>query len=1460
MDYVDLDRRFRDLKSDAPEESALLALAGHDAMGSLNWATLLKSKRVLLLAEAGSGKTCELQAAAGRLRGEGTSAFFLPLEMLQADDVASVLAAEPDLAELFHRWRNDTEETAWFFLDAVDELKLAGGKLDTALGRLAASIGAAHPRARLVVSSRPSDWQAIGDLETLKRRFPPLPPTAAVPVFHDEKEFTKHVFRRRRKDEEEKPKDDCPEFRAVELMDLDRKQIERFATAAGVPDVPAFLTEIDKHDAWIFAGRPLDLNDLIGVWTDHGRLGSRLEQHETAVRQGLQERPDRQDAHLSPDRARDGARRLALTLALTGKRTIRAPERAFGQGTDASALDAAAVLRDWKDAEIGSLLRRSLFDPATYGRVRFHHRTIQEFLAAERLRELCAKGMTQSELQRFLFAERYGERVVIPSRRPLAAWLAFWNDSVANEVLAREPEVLIRHGDPQSLSLAARGQLVRRYTSAYGDGGWRGLHLSDTEVRRLAKSDLAPVIRACWNAPHSNGEVDELLLRLIWLGAIEACADIAANVTMDQARTDFARIVAIRALAACGKTSDLRRLGSDMLTNSASWPVSIIYHTIGDLFPSALTVHEVGQLIRATPEPKNMIDGLGWALYQLAGQLDVRSAGDELRTLLTDMIWQGRTEPLEAYNPQSDFGYLCPALLKLCVRQLEARLPLSPERLRSCVIANRFRADRSLGSEELLALQAHVSDGSSELRSRMLDAQFAFVETLEPDSAVQARFRVEHGGLFQRRDEDWPWLLEKLAARGSPMRGVVLDMLAWAWWRRGREDTDMAQLQQAVADDPILGSVLERETTPQPPSPAMEEHEARMAEIRARDEAEDAANERSWQAFKRELESNADFMFGAEKGSDTLWNLVRWLGFRKHEGARVAQSNWRDVGAVVGAEIGRRFEAGLCKYWRDETPSLRSTRPPDDSNGNCGDAKMALTGLLIEVAQGDRWPDELGAEEALRAAQWATLELNGFPEWLTQLADRHPDAVQTALRAELVVEAQRFTTDQHPQILNAIAYGPDNIKQLMLSELRPLALNWDVGPHVPAAGGPLAQLLKIITQFDRSGAALIDECERRFRLDPANGGVWLHALAACDLPRAVRVMRSALADLPEDRRGTSGVAWIGALFGDDFHTRIPVRLDGDAAFLLELTKLAYEVVRREDDVHHDGVYTPDERDDAERARNRIFTAVVQLPGGDAHRALLELAQHAQFAHIADRMRRLAHDRAAADSEPDPTKVEDVVAIDARLEAPPQTRDALFETMKARLDDIEFDLQNHDFDERPALRLIKKEQDIQPLLARKLQCAARGAYTVSREEEVAERKKTDIRLAATTFNGRAVIEIKLGDNWSVNELEEAISTQLLSQYLRHPDCSSGCLLVTYAGRKGFQNPDDDKPMEFSAVIERLSVRAQAVEQAKEGLVRICVIGLDLRDGQCRPPAKAVRPSSARMPRSRHTKAPRGPGGL
>ena len=123
---------------------------------------------------------------------------------------------------------------------------------------------------------------------------------------------------------------------------------------------------------------------------------------------------------------------------------------------------------------------------------------------------------------------------------------------------------------------------------------------------------------------------------------------------------------------------------------------------------------------------------------------------------------------------------------------------------------------------------------------------------------------------------------------------------------------------------------------------------------------------------------------------------------------------------------------------------------------------------------------------------------------------------------------------------------------------------------------------------------------------------------------------------------------------------------------------------------------------------------------------------------------------------------------------------------------------------------------------------RDDYQVVREDEVADAKKPDIRLLARAFRGRAAIEIKIGDSWSVRELKEAVRDQLVGQYLRTPDCSVGALWVTYAGRKGFKHPETGQKITFEEVLQYLRDYAAQIEADERGRIRIAVLPLDLRE--------------------------------
>ena len=677
-EFIDLDRRFHELTDQELDDFQNLEVWSDLPNSTIGWSELLKHDRAVLLAEAGAGKTAEMRQQVKHLVEKGVFAFFVALDELGGEPIDAILST--DEKKRFEQWVATANPPAWFFLDAVDELKLAQGKLDRALRRLARALEGCLDRVRIIVSCRPSDWRPVLDADTIRNRLraPPKTPKSTVVLGEPSEEVFLEVLRRdygqTTRAEGEQHEDAHPNvLRTFVMLPMSDRQIERFAQHRGSHDAGGFLAAVRRHDAWTFARRPLDLAALIETWKQRGTLGTRAQQHDTNVTTKLQDDPDRPGDDLSEMAARDGAERLALALALTRTRSIRSPEQALDADRAEGVLDPERILPDWSAAQRKALLRRALFDPATYGRVRFHHRSTQEYLAARRLRTLREGGMSTKALLRLLFATRYREEVVIPSMRAIAAWSALWHDAVRKMLMEREPEALLSLGDPESLDMATRVGIVREFVAMYGRGGRRGLNIPISEVRRLAHPELASVIRECWHGG-TNDDVRELLLELIWQGAVRSCADLAREVAFDVSSAPHHRVVAIRALVVCNREHDLATLASDMLSQSQSWPDRVVHGVAADLFPRFITADQLVALIERTKELKHVAGGFDWVSQQIAEAVEPLSAAAiGLRDGLTDLVRRGRLQETGLYNLHSRFDHVTPALATLCERQRRTR-------------------------------------------------------------------------------------------------------------------------------------------------------------------------------------------------------------------------------------------------------------------------------------------------------------------------------------------------------------------------------------------------------------------------------------------------------------------------------------------------------------------------------------------------------------------------------------------------------------------------------------------------------------------------------------------------------------------------------------------------------------------------------------------------------------------
>jgi hypothetical protein len=322
---------------------------------------------VVLLAEASSGKSAEFRNQAETLRAAGFHAFFATIEELA--DHGFEAALEPATVAAYEQWRSGTRD-GWFFLDSIDEARLINRKsFEVALKRFARTLGSSADRARIFISCRVSDWNGT-DRDFIERLLPSFerPKDAKEetdplldPFFKEDERPHSRVW--------EEPARKINDLIVIQLVRLSLDQCKTLASQLRIQDVEAFVKGIERNGLEAFPERPGDVIDLAEYWRDFGEFGPFAEMVEHGVQHKLKEpdkyRPD--NAVLSPEKAREGADRIAAALTLAKSFTLRAPGYDNDPGLAAGAIDPAAILDKCTDAERNALLRRGIFAPATYG-------------------------------------------------------------------------------------------------------------------------------------------------------------------------------------------------------------------------------------------------------------------------------------------------------------------------------------------------------------------------------------------------------------------------------------------------------------------------------------------------------------------------------------------------------------------------------------------------------------------------------------------------------------------------------------------------------------------------------------------------------------------------------------------------------------------------------------------------------------------------------------------------------------------------------------------------------------------------------------------------------------------------------------------------------------------------------------------------------------------------------------
>lgn len=1442
-------RSFRDL---TPEELAdpefLTAPHTYQFRSVTNWDDLFKSDRIMLLSEGGTGKTHECTSQVKKIVGAGGVAFFIPLEELAQKRLPDILS--PDDERLLQTWRSDEKSVAIFFLDSIDEMQLSHGKFHTALRNLNRDINGQLARAKIVVTSRPI---AI-DLSVFKQELP-IPALKEPEKIRDAAtEFEELITGEARKAEQAAAKATKTEkpiepWRTVALLPLSGDEIKAIIIEKGVKDADALLAEIDRKRVWDFARRPQDLIEICAYWQANSSLGNRIQQIEQNIISKLVVVGVRKATSILPDdKAMEGAERIALGLALTRKKSIRLSDNSLDDQETDIALDPAIILSDWSATERNELLERPIFGISSYGRVRFHHRSVFEFLAAKRLFKLLKRGfMTISACKRLIFANKYGLKVILPSMRPVAVWLSQWDDRIRSEVLFREPEALMDDGDPESFTIEFRGKILVEFVSQYGEGNWRGIRLPYDQVRRFADPSLSSTVKELWTRGFQNCDVKALIIQLIKHGQMSDCLDIARAVAYDPVSERSDRVAAVSALAAMDVEENMVTLVASILENGELWPNYVKSNLLEDLFPAHMSVDQFCQLLSQLETRRGDFGGVHWHFSGIVQAIEKDPATRlELQDGVANLILHAaKYDPEHWPYYRSRLAHLSEGLAAICCLDLKQDANLSPVLLRACVIASRFDNDECRRSEAAKELELYFDKAPAGVRAALYQAESGFFFGLVPmnDSTRPEWMMIKQSIFRGLYSSDFEWIVSILRnpARTDNEQSVAF----WLAVRLCRGDEGwinerVTTLRAAVGDKPILASKFEDYQKPFVEDPEVEKYNLKSkARKRAWDKKE-AKRIADWKQWREDVVSSPHGHFEMDRVNVTISDL--WKVLKQAPGQENRRTKWDKsiIAKSFSGEVADLAETAFQSFWRRQRVLLPFERSPDERDTTLYVWLHGLAGLYSEAARDPEWASKLTSQEAETASRYIIVETDGIPAWADQLVKHWPAEMDATIGEALSFELNTIPQSGHSFLLSAVSRASEVVQRFF----QPRIWRWLRTFNVVASDEheqariyqelevALAQQLRL--QEGRRNIALLELAKSRVRrgVGQSDAVLWINTILKLRPADGVDELRNAIGKLT-GQQGYDFAKRFFAAIGAAYSTSVIPEVNSNAfaaRHVLELLIMAYHYIKRIDDVDRSegGTYSPDARDNAQTGRSHLLNALLGKSGSEAWQAKIQLSQDPLFDDFKDRMLHIARMNAATEAESAPISDSQVRQIDKIGELAPADRDGMFQLMLDRLADLQHDLSHHELNEKNLLATISKETMMQQTLAKRLAEKANDAYKVDREAEVVDGKKTDIRLISTRGNQQAVIELKLGDKMrSANDLRTALRDQLVGQYMRHDNCKAGCLLITLAKPRTWKHPKTTAKLEFHELVAYLHVEAEAVCIEMGGHVRVAVVGLDLR---------------------------------
>ncbi|WP_155802814.1 NACHT domain-containing protein [Ponticaulis koreensis] len=1418
-----MDRTFHELSSYSRENDDIEISDAFHIGDSLTWNDVLLERRIVILSEAGSGKTSEIYNVANHQRSLGRYSFFLRLEHLAEDFELSFEVGT--LAE-FEEWQASLEE-AWIFLDSVDEARLRSpSDFEKAIKRLGQKLKSSKERAHIVITSRPYAWRPKTDLIVCERYLSVglsnSSTTIAGPPVSKSDPIEK-VY------EPDEP-NDKPLIKILVIDELSHSQIVKFADEIGVSNSKEFLNAVERADAWHFTTRPQDLIELTEFWINEGRIGSKLELIQNSIQRRLSERDQSraESASISIADARLGAQMLAAASTLAAEANIQIQD---GAPLSSKSIAVPSVLREWDDNKRNALLSRPIFDEAIYGTVRFHHRSVREYLTAEWFAELLSRNTSTRSVYDILFKSQYGLFVIPPRIRPILPWLALLNDGVRIHLENNFPEVLLEGGAPSELPLSTRRTVLHDVCKKMSEGKYlRGQ--SDLEMaQRFARCDLFDDMQKLLGFYRHNDDVIAFLLRMIWLGEISGLSSETIRVAISSSYSKYTRVLAIRAISAIGSKEDLAQIKKALSDDQDKIERTIFSEVVASDLSEARQLHWLLQMFpKVISKDRYVSDDLD---HTIAAAIDKADLSD-LPDFIVGLSAHLRSEPSvekKFCDVSREYYWLLPYMFFSIKRLIEAR--------------NHFCLEEpSLSAISMLSdANFYQNDGvAAELRQLVPEWQelnnAAFWHDIEAARSEDhsSKQRVTHFQsarpflrFWQFNENNFNYLLEQICKQPLLDNKLVALSLAFRLYAdHGRPRKWLNALKKAATPDTELVDHLNQFLKPPPASEAEKKLRRQEAQWQKKSEQRKEKEEKYRHEWKEYLEKHIDDVTNTScVRTGEVSNAQYYIHERMRE-LEPSHNKWSSLNLIplreeFGTRIVAAFREGALLFWRYHKPKIRSEGAP--ANRTTFYTIFGLTGLSLEFETAPEQIVHLSKNEVDIACRYASHELNGFPKWFPHLFKAYPEQVSDFLLREIFYELRSAKKNSCSYyILSDVQWSGE----WAWEHLAPHILEYLTNSE-PKNFDQLCQLISILQRSSISDETLAELARSKLSKlrRPKHLAAWFSVLVGTSPSDGITKLTYYLERKTDEQASELVMRFLVNLMGKLRSPGLSARksyLQSDT--LKSLYFLVIRFIRFEDDINRAGrgAYSPTLRDDAQEARDRIFTLLTEQSGKSAFIALNDIAvQNPERPWL----KGYVINRAIKDSEMAPWTCDQVLQFHNNLDLTPKDHRELASLTKLRLEDLKHHLEHGDDSIANVLIRADQETELRNFIGHELRRFSNGRYSVTQEEEMADAKRPDLRVTGNGFDAPVPIELKIADNWSGQQLFERLENQLCRSYLRDSRSKYGFFALIYRGEKsGWDVPNSESRCDFNALIQCLRNRWIEISKNFSYVEDIHIVGLDL----------------------------------